>query len=60
MKVEGARTPPYTLHIYHHVQVVVYAPAERADAFAPISTVPLYALCGCECDTVMANNCGQY
>ncbi len=43
--VGGGCTPTLFHYIYHHVQVVVYAPAERADT-PPISNIPLYVLCG--------------
>ncbi len=41
----GWFTPlPFTTTITY--EVVMYAPAERADITPPISTLPLYVLCG--------------
>ncbi len=45
--VKGGRCAPpsFTLFTITY-KVVMYAPAERADTLPPISTLPLYVLCG--------------
>ncbi len=41
----GARPPPFTVSTITY-KVGMYAPAERADTLPPVSTLPLYVLCG--------------
>ncbi len=45
VRVRGACPPPFTISTITY-KVVVYAPAEMADTLPPISTLPLYLLCG--------------
>jgi hypothetical protein len=45
VKVGGARQPPFTISTITY-EVLMYAPAERADITPPISTLPLYLICG--------------
>ncbi len=43
--MQCARPPTFTISTITY-EVVMYAPAERADITSPISTLTLYVLCG--------------